>query len=192
MAPDDPSPLAAFGDIPRALEHLRLPAFAIRRDGRIVWLNAAARDLVGDAVGLPYGRVVAPESRPVAADELARKIIGGVEASEYAAVVLRPDGARVPVEISSVAVADEGTVAGVFGVAQIEDIPARPKDDDHLSPRQAQVLGLLAHGATTAQMAEELGVAEDTLRNHVRQLLRRLGVHSRLAAVVEGRRRGLL
>ncbi|HEY0414835.1 MAG TPA: LuxR C-terminal-related transcriptional regulator [Gaiellaceae bacterium] len=41
-------------------------------------------------------------------------------------------------------------------------------------------------------MAEELGVAEDTLRNHVRQLLRRLGVHSRLAAVVEGRRRGLL
>jgi DNA-binding NarL/FixJ family response regulator len=54
------------------------------------------------------------------------------------------------------------------------------------------VLALLAEGASTPQIASALGLAEETVRNHVRQLLRRLGVHSRLAAVAYARRNGLL
>ena len=41
-------------------------------------------------------------------------------------------------------------------------------------------------------MADELGVAQDTIRNHVRAILRRLGVHSRLEAVIEAHERRLV
>jgi DNA-binding NarL/FixJ family response regulator len=42
------------------------------------------------------------------------------------------------------------------------------------------------------QIATTLGLAEETVRNHIRQLLRRLGVHTRLAAVAHARREGLI
>ena len=41
-------------------------------------------------------------------------------------------------------------------------------------------------------MADELGVANDTIRNHVRAILNRLGVHSRLEAVIEAHQRHLV
>ena len=61
-----------------------------------------------------------------------------------------------------------------------------------LTPRQLDVLRLLAAGMTTEAIAARLGVAVETARNHIRALLRRLEVHSRLEAVVEARRRGLI
>jgi DNA-binding NarL/FixJ family response regulator len=54
------------------------------------------------------------------------------------------------------------------------------------------VLTLLADGASTEEIAKALALSEETVRNHIRQLLRRLGVHSRLAAVAYARRHRLL
>jgi DNA-binding NarL/FixJ family response regulator len=61
-----------------------------------------------------------------------------------------------------------------------------------LTPRQAEVLRLLGEGLTTEAIAVRLGIAVETLRNHIRAVLRGLNVHSRLEAVVVGRERGLL
>jgi DNA-binding NarL/FixJ family response regulator len=61
-----------------------------------------------------------------------------------------------------------------------------------LTTRQAEVLQLLGEGLSTEAIASRLGVAAETARNHIRGVLRGLGVHSRLEAVVEGRERGLL
>jgi DNA-binding CsgD family transcriptional regulator len=61
-----------------------------------------------------------------------------------------------------------------------------------LTPRQREVLQLLAEGLDTGEIAERLGVAPETARNHIRGLLGRLEAHSRLEAVVFARRRGLL
>jgi DNA-binding NarL/FixJ family response regulator len=55
-----------------------------------------------------------------------------------------------------------------------------------------EVLHFLAEGSSTEAIATGLGIAVETARNHVRSLLSRLGVHSRLEAVAEARRRGLL
>ena len=61
-----------------------------------------------------------------------------------------------------------------------------------LTPRQQDVLKLLAQGAGTREIAEQLGCSEVTARNHINAILRRLGVHSRLQAVLEAQRVGLV
>jgi DNA-binding NarL/FixJ family response regulator len=48
-------------------------------------------------------------------------------------------------------------------------------------------LRLLEHGRSTQQIAEELHLSPETVRNHVRHVLRNLGVHSRLEAVALAR-----
>ena len=57
---------------------------------------------------------------------------------------------------------------------------------------QHEVLLLLGRGCSTQQIAETLSLSRETVRNHIRGVLRALRVNSRLGALVEGRRRGLL
>jgi two-component system nitrate/nitrite response regulator NarL len=61
-----------------------------------------------------------------------------------------------------------------------------------LTPRELEVLRLLAIGANTKTAAEKLGVSPATIRNHVQNLLGKLGVHSRLQAVAHATAHGLL
>jgi len=181
------------GDVFAALELLPVPVFTLSRDGMITWVNHATRELLGDVAGKPVMHVVAPESMPAVRDAMAKKIIGEVESTEYEAVLLRPDGSRVAVEVNSVALADHDHVVGIFGVFRPDrEMPDPAQPLLGLTPRQLQVLRLLAAGYSTQQMACQLKLSPETVRNHVRELLRRLEVHSRLGAVVAGRERGLI
>ena len=63
---------------------------------------------------------------------------------------------------------------------------------DTLTPRERQVLQLLAEGCSTRQIAERLFVSLNTARNHSQHLLRKLDAHSRLEAVAVGIRAGLV
>lgn len=62
----------------------------------------------------------------------------------------------------------------------------------HLTPRQREVLELLAAGRPAKKISQRLGIAEATVRNHIRAILVELGCHSQLAAVAEARRRGAI
>ena len=48
-------------DVTHALEQLTVPASVLDRDGRIRWMNRGAIDLVGQRVGQPFVRAIAPE-----------------------------------------------------------------------------------------------------------------------------------
>ena len=61
-----------------------------------------------------------------------------------------------------------------------------------LTPRQAEVLGLLAEGRSVREICAELYLSKATVRNHVRALLQALGAHSQLEAVAAARKLGLL
>ena len=61
-----------------------------------------------------------------------------------------------------------------------------------LTPRQLEVLSYLADGLSTRQIAERLWLSRATVRNHVSAILAALDCHSRLEAVAQGRRLGLL
>ena len=51
---------------------------------------------------------------------------------------------------------------------------------------------MLADGASTAVIAERLVLSQQTVRNHIRQILQRMHCHTRLAAVAAARRDGLI
>ena len=61
-----------------------------------------------------------------------------------------------------------------------------------LTPREREVLDCLSRGLTTSSIARELGISSATVRNHVYSILQKLGVHTRLAAVVLALRRRLI
>lgn len=61
-----------------------------------------------------------------------------------------------------------------------------------LSARQQEVLELLADGVPAREIAARLGLAEATVRNHIRLILRKLGCHSQLEAVAVAFRSRLL
>jgi DNA-binding NarL/FixJ family response regulator len=69
---------------------------------------------------------------------------------------------------------------------------APPEPHPHLTPRQNQILHLLAHGHSTQQIAAELHLSVDTVRNHIRRMLRTLGVHSRIEALAVAHREGII
>ena len=61
-----------------------------------------------------------------------------------------------------------------------------------LSARQREVLELLADGVPARRIATTLGIAEATVRNHIRQILHKLECHSQLEAVAVAFRLNLL
>jgi PAS domain S-box-containing protein len=183
---------AIIGDVEAALGDVNVPCYVIDKTGVIRWLNPAARLLVGDARGRQFTSVVAPEDTLQAREIFARKVFGKDRATDAEAVLITPNGARVEVEISSAPLREEGRVVGVFGLVTHQLLPGPQLAHPHLTPRQMQILRLLAHGHSTHQIAAELHLAIETVRNHVRRLLRALDAHSRLEAVAMARRDGLL
>ena len=61
-----------------------------------------------------------------------------------------------------------------------------------LTPREREVLGLLAEGLTNRAIAERLGISEHTAKFHVNAILGKLGVETRTEAVGEAARLGLV
>jgi PAS domain S-box-containing protein len=175
------------GDLESALEHVNVPTYVLDRTGLVRWMNDAARALVGDQIGRQFTSVVAPEETRRARELFARKIVGNTAVTDASVVVVDRKGAHVGVEISSVPLRQGEHVVGIFG--QVKNVLEEPHDHQtlHLTPRQAEVLQLLERGRSTAQIAEELHLSRETVRNHVRLLLRRMGASSRLEAVALAR-----
>lgn len=76
------------------------------------------------------------------------------------------------------------------GGRQVVDL--RSPEGIVLSPRERDILALLAEGASTVTIAQTLYLSTNTVRNHIRRLLGHLGASSRLEAVVIASRLGML
>jgi PAS domain S-box-containing protein len=117
---------------------------------------------------------------------------------------MRKDGTLVWVHLSISLVRDDDG-APAYSVAQILDIDerkhreleaqelrSRHPSSGSLSPREREVLGLLAEGKTSAEVGVELGVAEETVQTHVRRSMAKLDARSRTQAVASAIRLGWL
>jgi two-component system NarL family response regulator len=61
-----------------------------------------------------------------------------------------------------------------------------------LTEREIDVLKLVAKGLSNREISEELYISENTVKNHVRNILEKLHLHSRMEAVVYAMREKLL
>ena len=176
------------------LANVGTPMYMLDRNGMVRWMNARAIDLLGDHRGSHFTAAMAPEAQAKARVEFAKKILGTARTSDFEAVEVLRTGEHVRVEIHSSAIEDGGRIVGIFGIIDVRDhaAPARKPPPSDLTPRQHEVLLLLAEGFSTKQMAERLSLSRETVRNHIRGLLGALHVNSRLEALVEGRRRGII
>lgn len=174
-------------EVVHALEDVNVPSYLIDDAGVIRWVNRAALRLVGDVEGRQFTSVVAHEDTRRARELFARKLLGNTESADSPIVLVDVRGERVAVELSSVPLTRGEHVIGVFG--QVTDVleEPQPHPELHLTPRQAEVLRLLERGRTTEQIADELHLSRETVRNHIRRLLQAVGAHSRLEAVALAR-----
>jgi PAS domain S-box-containing protein len=179
---------AVGGDAERALESVGVPSYVLDTTGVVRWLNPAAEQLVGDVRGRHFTSVVAPEDSVRARELFSRKVLGTAPATDAPGVLISTAGARVAVEISSVPLMSGERVVGVFGLFEGRPDDRATAPHPHLTPRQVEVLRLLEQGRSTKQIAAELHLSTETVRNHIRRLFRALGVNSRLEAVAAAHR----
>ena len=72
------------------------------------------------------------------------------------------------------------------------DDPASPKATSALTPRELDVLKLVAQGLSNTEIAQRLVLSEHTVHRHLANILRKLDLSSRAAAVAWGTRAGLI
>jgi len=189
-ASTDPVPASFAAHLPPALASLNVPAYVLDLNGDIRWLNHAARALTGDAVGRHFTDVVTADQDK--ARSIFERRLSRLEEGDHSVTLIAPDGTHQRVDVSSVPLGQDHQVVGMFGLAIPSEPPRPPRSESPLTRRQQEVLEMLAHGTSTAAIAERLFLSEQTVRNHVRQILQRLGTNSRLAAVAAARREGIV
>lgn len=86
---------------------------------------------------------------------------------------------------------DTATASQHEDATMVFDLP-KVETGPHLSPRQQQVLELMAEGMTNSEIGEELGVTERTVKAYAQELYDKLGVRNRAGAVAEAAKLGLL
>ncbi len=174
--------------------------FAVNDGGIIIAWNAAAERLLGysakRAVGARCHEIMhglKPSGAPMCGPEcpVVESCKHGASARRFQMVVPRPDGTEVPVDVVTVTVYDEGEPIAihVLNEASSAQTPSEPKP---LTQPELSVLRLLVEGLGTEDIAQRLDISRESVRNRVRTLIAKLGVRSRVEAVVSAIRRGLV
>jgi DNA-binding NarL/FixJ family response regulator len=132
-----------------------------------------------------------PESRVIVLTtyETDQDIVRAVEAG--AAGYLLKDISRADL-LAAVASAVRGETVLAPSVATKLVTRMRAPVAESLSPREAQVLSLVARGLTNAEIGTELFISEATVKTHLLRVFAKLGVSDRTAAVTTALGRGLI
>lgn len=145
--------------------------------------TAVARELMSQRPDVKVVIVTAAEDEAILTEALEVGCCGCVRKS-----------AGIEELVSAVEAAYEGKV--VIPAALLERVMTHLRQPDTilygLTPRELDVLRLLAGGWTTRAMARELGVTFHTIRNYVQAVIQKLGAHSRLEAVAIALRDGVV
>ena len=124
-------------------------------------------------------------------------VLAEVTTHETLSQLIRSGAAGVTHQGQSVAQIAEALDAIEVGRAVVDPGPLRfPARDtnnlDELSPREKEILARIAAGQSTKQMSCAMNITVDTVRTYVKNVLAKLGVHSRLQLAALASRDGLL
>lgn len=90
------------------------------------------------------------------------------------------------------AVAGEAVVSPALLARLLPRLTRSRGRNPDLTPREREVLALIVQGKANQQIAEELVLSRDTIRNHVASILTKLGAHSKLEAAAVAVKRGII
>jgi putative two-component system response regulator len=160
------------------------------RGADVVVVDAELPD--GDGIDLARRiRAVRPDTAVIvlAAHDDDRLLLAALDAG-CAGVVLRDRafddlGAAIAAADRGEPVVAPGRLVGLLG-------RRNATDQAGLTRRETEVLALMAEGLSNEAIAQRLVVSLHTVRNHVQRILMKLSAHSKLEAVAEAGRRGLL
>jgi DNA-binding NarL/FixJ family response regulator len=145
-----------------------------------------ARQTITKNPGLPIVAVTAVEDESVLVDTVRAGVSGWVPKDEsvkhLVSVVHRVlhGESWIPPRLLTRVLAE---LTSGQGNAAYHDVPLAT-----LTTREREVLDLLARGMKTDHVAQQLGMSKSTVRTHIQHILRKLDVHSTLAAVAIARR----
>ena len=77
-------------------------------------------------------------------------------------------------------------------LASVSEGSARPAANGQLSEQERRILRAFSKGGNSAEIARELGISLQTLRNHLHRINQKLGTRNRLEAVMTAIERGLI
>lgn len=148
--------------------------------GRYCWEVLSGRDDTGNLVchpGCSFARL-AREGWPVPCHALV--------------VRAQKDNHRIALSTVAVGRGDERVFLHLMVPPPMDASTKRERVGLHLTARQRETLRLLDEGMPAKAIAAQLGLAEHTVRNHIRAVLLELGSHSQLEALAKARRLGLI
>src|SRR5437667_5036029 len=192
-----PNPLQDFD--PWLVDSLMIPASLHGVGGRFGRVSEAAERASGKSnaqwLGRHFLEPVPPEARRNVAAQFRRAVERG-EPTDFETVFVDASGQLRGVRAQHLPLRSGGQVVGVlilaFDARSPRLLPVGPEPQPRLTPRQREILDLIASGWSTAEIAKQLTLSTETVRNHLRSLFRVLRVHTRLEAIAAARRLGLL
>ena len=181
------------------LNRLVVPASLHDAKGRFVHVNAAAERASGHSnawwAGRHFTEPLPPEARENVAEQFRRAVESG-EPTDFETVFIDASGRLRGVRAQHLPLRSADAIIGVvilaFEARPPLSEPSGPEFAPRLTPRQLEILDLIASGTSTSEIADKLTLSTETVRNHARTLLNALGAHTRLEAIVVARRLGLL
>ena len=164
------------------LMDIRMPVLdGIEATRRIVRAQPAARVLILTTFGLDgyvYDALHAGASGFMLKDAPPEEIAAAVRIVASGEALLAPAVTR--------------TVIEEFARRQPVAAPALPTAVSELTPREREVLGLLARGLSNPEICETLVISEATAKTHVARILQKLSLRDRVQAVIYAYETGLL
>jgi DNA-binding NarL/FixJ family response regulator len=112
-------------------------------------------------------------------DVASAQLVEAIRAAARGESILEPS-------VAAKVIAEFSRVSRLVPPAQMEQLV------DPLSERELEILGLIARGASNKEIADQLFIAEGTVKNHVTNILGKLGVRDRTQAALKARELGLL
>jgi DNA-binding NarL/FixJ family response regulator len=112
-------------------------------------------------------------------DVASAQLVEAIRAAARGESILQPS-------VAAKVIAEFSRVSSMVQSAQMEQLV------EPLSEREGEILSLIAQGASNKEIAGQLFIAEGTVKNHVTNILGKLGVRDRTQAALKARELGLL
>jgi PAS domain S-box-containing protein len=184
----------------QVLDQVDLAVIATDAEGVVTTWNSRAETLYGwsreEALGRHINDLTVPEQSRDTAEEILAALVRG-KPWQGSFKLRRKDGSTFTAFVKDTPILADGGLVGVVGISiEIGDpelgnavravVDGRGSDGRRprtLSPREREVLAMLARGLTGEQIAARLVLSPETIRTHIRNAREKLGASTRVEAV---------